>query len=524
MERQLHILHLEDDPRDAELVRETLAADGLVAEIECVETESEFAAALERSEFDLILADYSLPSFDGLSALTVAQRKRPGIPFMFVSGALGEEIAIESLKSGATDYVLKHKLHRLPPAARRALREVRFRNERKEAIGALQKSEARYRLLFESNPLPMWVFDRQTLRFLAVNEAAISHYGYSREEFLSMTIKDIRAPEEVDRLLQHLSQTHSGFAQSGLWRHRKKDATTIDVEISSHAIEFMEAPAELVLAKDVTEQLRAQEALRAKTVELTTMTQQLWQASRLAMVGELAASIAHELNNPLATISLRLEMLAGQLDGDDQKRRPVEVVADEVDRMGKLVGNLLQFSRRTHQQISTIDLREEIEKSLELIEYHFRSNNILVEREFADGLSPIQADRQQLRQVFLNLLTNAADAMPQGGKVKVSIAPVKDDQGRDLIEVIFVDTGGGIPAQNLDQIWDPFFTTKPEGKGTGLGLAICRRVIEEHDGSIEIKSKIGEGTSVIIQLPVNTQNSSILDDEKPGEVIEVQHV
>jgi len=253
----------------------------------------------------------------------------------------------------------------------------------------------------------------------------------------------------------------------------------------------------IAIKQDITELQQALSELKLKGEELAGMTQQLWQASRLATVGELAASVAHELNNPLATISLRLETLAMQLAEDEQKLRAVEIVAGEVDRMGKLVSNLLQFSRRSHQQTSTIDVREEIDNSLELIEYHLRSNNLQVEREYAEDLPTIQADCQQLRQVFLNLLTNAGDAMKDGGKITIRVSFAPDEGDAQDVRLEFVDSGSGIPAVNLERIWDPFFTTKPEGKGTGLGLAICRRVVEEHHGTISIDSRLGEGNETM---------------------------
>jgi signal transduction histidine kinase len=256
----------------------------------------------------------------------------------------------------------------------------------------------------------------------------------------------------------------------------------------------------IAIKQDITKLEQALSEVRAKNDELAMMTQQLWQASRLATVGELAASIAHELNNPLATVSLKLETLASQLMAESDKLRSVQIIADEVERMGNLVGNLLQFSRRSHRQVSTLYVRREIDSSLELIEHHLRTHNIEVIRDYSPEMHAIQADRQQLRQVFLNLLTNAADAMKDGGTltVKVNLSP---DESRVRIE--FADTGGGIEAGNLEKIWDPFFTTKPEGKGTGLGLAICRRVIEEHQGSIAIESELGRGTKIIIELPTN---------------------
>jgi signal transduction histidine kinase len=243
--------------------------------------------------------------------------------------------------------------------------------------------------------------------------------------------------------------------------------------------------------------------MRAKQEELIAMTQQLWQSSKLATMGELAAGIAHELNNPLATVSLRTESLLGQFADGDPKRSALKIIEQEVERMAKLVGNLLQFSRRNHQQVSTIDVYQEIENTLEFIEHHLRSRQINVVREFADAIPSLHADNQQLRQVFLNLLTNASDAMPQGGTLTLRVAAGRTEHGASAIVIEFADTGTGIKPDDLLKVWEPFFTTKDEGKGTGLGLAICRRIVEEHKGTINIESEVEQGTTVRITLPAS---------------------
>ena len=217
-------------------------------------------------------------------------------------------------------------------------------------------------------------------------------------------------------------------------------------------------------------------------------------------MGELSAGIAHELNNPLATVALRVENLLLPLTAGDPQRRSLEIIGQEVDRMAALVDNLLEFSRRSHRQDSTLDVREEIASSIEFINYHLRTRKIEVVREFADPLPTVQADRQQLRQLFLNLLTNAGDAMPEGGKLFVRVAP-SHLEGAAAVVIEFADTGEGIPSGNLEKIWEPFFTTKPEGKGTGLGLAICRRIVEEPGGTIDIESVAGTGTTVRMVFP-----------------------
>jgi signal transduction histidine kinase len=204
----------------------------------------------------------------------------------------------------------------------------------------------------------------------------------------------------------------------------------------------------------------------------------------------------------LATVRLRVESILARTPADDTRRRALEIVDQESKRMGELVANLLQFSRRGDGHISTVDIRQELTKAVELINHHLRKRLVNVVQEFAADTPNVFADRQKLRQVFLNLLTNAGDAMPQGGGLTLRTGPTTHDANKPGVLIEFVDTGVGIPAENLQRIMEPFFTTKEEGKGTGLGLAICRRVVQEHHGTIHINSAPGDGTTVSIVLPL----------------------
>ena len=244
--------------------------------------------------------------------------------------------------------------------------------------------------------------------------------------------------------------------------------------------------------------------LQTKTEELRATTQQLWQAARLAGVGELAASIAHEINNPLGTISLRIEGVLAKTSAEDPRRPALEIIDQEISRMARLVANLLQFSRAGRDQVSTVDVCDELEKTLELTDHHLKRRGIRVQREFARGVPTIYADRQHLRQVFLNLFTNAADAMPKGGSLIPRVRKGELPGKLSAVVVEVADTGVGIPSEHLSRVTDPFFTTKEEGKGTGLGLAICRRIVRQHQGTLEIESKLGEGTTVRVTLPVRS--------------------
>ena len=259
----IKILLLEDNPDDAELCIRKLRNVGFHVKVDLARTSREFMAHAQTNTYDVILSDYRLPDWNGLDAFNWLRASGIRAPFVLVTGTLGDELAIECIKSGVNDYVLKENLERLAVAVRRALEEDKLRLERDQAEKELQRSEQQYRLLFNANPHPMWVFDRETLCFLTVNDAALRHYGYSLKEFLSMTVRDIRPEEDQERFLAAVKNPrHNGPSDRELWRHRKKDGTVIDVEVSSQPITFRGVNAVLVLAHDVTAQRHAEMEVR----------------------------------------------------------------------------------------------------------------------------------------------------------------------------------------------------------------------------------------------------------------------
>jgi len=396
-------------------------------------------------------------------------------------------------------------------------------SEKTRALEALEASELRYRRLFESAKDGILILNSISGEIVEANPFLIEMLGYSKDELVGKELWEIGAFKDLvaSRVAFDEFQEH-GYIRYDDLPLKTHHGITKQVEFVSNS--YIAGTVRVIQCniRDITERKRAEEmlketnqhlkeaigALQEKTQELTAMTQQLWQASKLATMGELAASIAHELNNPLATVALRTEVLLTQLPEDSDQRKPLEIISQEVDRMATLVNNLLQFSRRSHREVSTVDPGEEIATSVEFIHYHLRSHNIEVVSEFADGLPTIQADRQQLRQLFLNLLTNASDAMPQGGKLKVRA--VANGFGDAAVAIEFADSGEGISAENMEKIWEPFFTTKPAGKGTGLGLAICRRIVEEHGGTLDIRSEgTGRGATVHIVLPATSTEALV---------------
>ena len=393
---------------------------------------------------------------------------------------------------------MKDGLARLIPAIERERNEAENRRARRLAEDQLRLQSA----AVEAAANAIIITDRAG-KILWTNPAFTQTTGYSFEEVHGKNPRLLRSGKQDREFYREMWET---ILSGKVWRNtiinRHKDGalnhddlTITPIHGASGAITHF-----VGIKQDISERMKAEGALRSKNEELATVTQQLWQASKLTTMGELAASVAHELNNPLATVGLRTENLLVQLPEDSEQRKPLEIIAQEVDRMAGLVNNLLQFSRRSHRQVSTLNPGEEIGNSIEFLHYYLRTRKIEVVQEFADSLPTIHADRQQLRQLFLNLLTNASDAMPEGGKLIARAEPCTL-KGAGAVMIEFADTGSGISTENLEKIWEPFFTTKPEGKGTGLGLAICRRIVEEHGGKIEIRSEAGGGTAVRMIFP-----------------------
>ena len=391
---------------------------------------------------------------------------------------------------------------------------IRDITERKAAAEAWQGSELRYRRLFESAKDGILILDADTGQIIDANPYLMEALGYSYEELVGKELWEIGFFEDIAAAKKAFEELQDkSYVRYDDLPLKTRGGRLIEVEIVSNVYLVGKSKVIQCNIRDITERKLGKRTLeetnrKLETTlgELSATTQQLWQASKLATMGELSASIAHELNNPLTTVALRVENLLLQMADDDQKRRSLEIIAQEVDRMANLIDNLLQFSRRSHRQVSTVDVREEIANSVEFVHYHLRTRKIEVRREFADSLPTIQADRQQLRQLFLNLLTNASDAMPQGGTLTVRAnASVLNET--EAVQIDFADTGEGIAAENLNKIWDPFFTSKAERKGTGLGLAICRRIVEEHGGAIEIESETECGTTVRMLFPATANGA-----------------
>ncbi len=262
MEKNIRILILEDNEGDAELLERELRKAKIDFQAKRADTRTSFLREINYFKPDIVLSDYSMAGFTAKDALELLKQFAPSVPLIVVSGSIDNQVAMDIVHSGAANYVTKGHLFRIVPAVIDALTKKRLREEREHAAETLQKSEQQYRLLFEANPQPMWVYDVESLVFLNVNAAAIAQYGYTKEEFLSMTIKDIRPDEDVSSLLEFLAKRHTSFKSDFNWRHSKKDGTIIDVDVSSNPILYEGKAARLVSARDITERKRNEGALK----------------------------------------------------------------------------------------------------------------------------------------------------------------------------------------------------------------------------------------------------------------------
>jgi hypothetical protein len=367
--------------------------------------------------------------------------------------------------------------------------------ESRRAEEALRASEVRYRLMFDRSPLPKWMYDVETLRFLDVNDAAIGDYGYPREEFLAMTIKDIRPPEDVAALLE--AERGAGVTPKfGVWRLRKKSGEIIQVEITKHTFTLGDRACRLAVGRDVTERLRLEEQLR--------------QSQKMEAVGRLAGGVAHDFNNMLSVILSYAVLLLDDMKPGEPMREDLEEIRKAGERAAALTRQLLMFSRQQVIEPKVLDLNEVLASMDKMLQRILGADVDLVSLP-AQPLGRVRIDPSSVEQVIMNLVVNARDAMPTGGKLTMETDNVVLDDAYAQahlgvkpgphVMLAVSDTGTGINRETLARIFEPFFTTKESGKGTGLGLSTVFGVVQQSGGSVWVYSEVGKGTTFKVYLP-----------------------
>ena len=490
--RPIKVLLVEDNPADARLIIEALRAASVEFHLQRVDHLESALEQLGHAAIDVVLLDLGLPDSQGLATIERARRAAVDEPIIVLSGVDDENVALAVIRAGAQDYLFKGRIE-----GRGLTRVIRYAIERKRMEEALRRSEERYRLLFDAGPHPMWVYDTGTLRFLTVNNAAIRHYGYAYEEFLAMTVEQIRPPEDVASLRQYLAQQRVGDVEpAGIWRHRKKDGTLIDVEVTRYTLQFDGTRAALELAQDVTERRELEFQFR--------------QAHKMEAVGRLAGGVAHDFNNLLTAIFGYADLLAEELPPDSPARGDLQDIQTAATRAAALTRQLLAFSRQQVLQPVVLNINDVIE-NVEPLLRRLVGADVQLETHLAPDLGNTKADAGQLEQVIMNLVVNARDAMPTGGKLTIETANVglsSDDAGAhrsvvpgDYVMLAVSDSGVGIDEAVKTRLFEPFFTTKGLGKGTGLGLATVYGIVKQSGGHIWVYSEPAHGATFKIYLP-----------------------
>jgi signal transduction histidine kinase/CheY-like chemotaxis protein len=511
MSSPLRILYLEDDPKDAELVQASLEAEDVACDVTRVETQPEFFDLLQQGGFDLILADYTLPSFDGISALKITKEIRPEVPFIFVSGTLGEEVAIEALKVGATDYVFKTRLSRILPSVQRALREAEERTERKRAEEALRRNEA---YLAEAQRLSHtgsfgWhvssgeiYWSEETFRIFELEPATKP----TLEWVLQRVHPEDRAlwKQTVDRA----SHGREDFAHE--YRLLMPDASVKYLHVVAHAlsdesgsIEFVGAVMDVTPAKRAEQRmLGAQEALRQTQATLAHVT-------RVTTLGEMAASIAHEVNQPLTAVVTNagacLRWISGPSPDLEEARQALRRIIEDGHRAGEVIARIRTLVKKSPPQKDWLDINQAILEVVFLAGSEAKENRISLKTQLSNDLPPILGDRIQLQQVILNLIKNSVEAMSavSDGPRELLVSSGKESKG---VLVAVRDTGPGLDPKALAHLFDTFYTTKPEG--LGMGLAISRSIIEAHGGRLSATPNEPHGAVFQFTLPAEGNRTS----------------
>ena len=492
MDDRFRILMVDDNPDDRILIRRVLLREFPELEIREVGDPQTLARALEERPFDLVITDYGLGFTDGFALLDTLKAQWPECPVILCTGTLSEEIAVEALRKGLDDYVLKEprRFMRLPAAVRSAIDHARQR-------AAARAAERRYHELFDGAPVGL-IRSLPDGRILAANAAAARITGFPGvAALLEVSVADLYA-DVGDRARVIAALDRGETLQDLEVQGRRRDGVLIWVSVNVRPV------------RDAGGRTLHYEWSLADITERRQLESQLRQAQKMEAVGQLAGGVAHDFNNLLTVIGGRCYLMLGKLGPDDALRREVELVRGAAERAARLTHQLLAFSRKQVLEPRVLDLNETV-TGIEPLLRRLIGEDIEISVTCGSELGRVKADAGQVEQVILNLSVNARDAMPQGGRLILETANVTLDEraarrAPDLAPGSYVvlsvtDSGHGMDAATRAQIFEPFFTTKEVGKGTGLGLATVYGIVKQSGGFIEVESEPGRGASFKVYLP-----------------------
>jgi PAS domain S-box-containing protein len=527
----MKLLVIEDSDDDEFLLLRHLKKGGYKVTHTRVETREEMERALQDTSWDIIISDYSLPTFSGLQALEVYTEQNCDLPFIIVSGTIGEETAVRALQSGAHDFVLKGKYARLLPAIDRELREFRTRQARREAEARLKANELRFRSLIEKALDIITVIDKDGA-ILYASPAVETVLGYTSEEITGRRVVDLIHPEDrqmfqdlLDDTLTHPLATHHSMVRC---KHASGENRVLE-SVGRNLLDDPTVGGIVINSRDVTDRHKAEHALRqanarlqSALAELKDSQSQAIQQERLIALGSMASGIAHDFNNALTSVlgfSEALLMYPDLLDDKEQTLELIQMMNTAAQDGAGVVSRLSEFYRHREkdEEFLPLDLAAVAEETLRLTKPKWsgqaQAAGVQIETEMKfDAVPTILGNRQELRQALTNLIFNAVDAMPDGGTLSLTT----HSEG-DHVILELSDTGTGMTEETKTRCLEPFFTTKGR-KGTGMGLSMVYGIIRRHQGIVEIDSQLGQGTTFRLSFP-----TELSEDTGEGEV-SAEHV
>lgn len=523
----IRILLVEDDSSDAILIDRELRKGGIEYHSLRVQSRDQFVEALQQHQPDIILSDHGLPAFDGFSALAIAKETLPDVPFIFVTGSLGEEMAIKTLKSGATDYVLKHALGNLVPAVKRALSQAADRARRKEAEEELRRNQARKSAILNAALDAIITIDHEG-KILGWNRAAELTFGYTRDQAIGKEMAELIVPPELrmaqrQGLIQYVSSRQPAPATRRYeTRAMRADGSEFPVEVALARIPLEGLPMFTGFVRDITERKKSEEHICELNADLERRvrerTAQLEAANK-----ELEAfsySVSHDLRAPVRHIEGFIQVLEPMTDGklNEEAQNVLKMISKSARHMNQLIEGLLAFSRtnRAEMAFTDVDLNILIDEARNELRNHVRGRDI---EWVIPQLPPMRGDPITLRQVFVNLISNALKYTSTRERARIEIGILSQAQARDpkleasADETVFFirDNGVGFEPQYTDRLFGVFQRLHPatQFEGTGIGLAIVRRIIARHGGRTWAEGKRDNGATFYFSISKHPEIAAV---------------
>jgi two-component system, cell cycle sensor histidine kinase and response regulator CckA len=513
--RDLRVLIVEDSEDDTFLVLRALRRGGYNVDYLQVDTPLAMHTALEQETWDIVIADYTLPAFSAPDALKLLQSQRQDLPFIIVSGTIGEEVAVAAMKAGAHDYLIKGNLTRLVPAVERELREAAERQIQRQTLQALLDTEQKIReqaalINIASDAIFLCDLDNHIIFW---NHGAERLYGWTAEEVSGKKASSLLYRE----LLPQVAEIPQVVFDQGEWQGELQKINKDDVRVI--------VATRLTLVRD--DDGRPQSILSVDTdiTEKKQLEAQFLRVQRLESLGTLASGIAHDFNNILTPILAIAQMMSMKSDhGEEQRQHLLKIIEDSARRGAGLVKQILAFAQGVEGERLPLQVRHLLSEMVQVARQTFPKTIEIEINIPTTDLWLVNADTTQLHQVLMNLCINARDAMPDGGTLSLAAEnrQITESYARSNLEaragahvvMTIMDTGTGIPIELLDRVFDPFFTTKELGKGTGLGLSTVLGIVKNHGGFVKVSSEIGKGTKFRVYLPAIADTVPVLVRER----------